>query len=173
MSGERRGWLERNAIALASLLILIPVGAIVMGGQEWISYYGYRPVAPIEIAPGETTEFGGAVFGPARLSDRSAEWRDSVPPGAKLLVAEVHVEPGESGPACDVELREADGARRHWDRPSFTTLDWSGQDFCFSDVTEPFDLETPFFVPEDADGPFFVEIQVADELPRFLRFRVE
>ena len=79
----RRGWLRRNALALGALILLLPGSAVVIGGQEWISYYGYRPISAVAVAAGESVAFAGAEFGPVTLDDATSEFRDQVPPGIR------------------------------------------------------------------------------------------
>ncbi|GAB3274049.1 hypothetical protein [Microbacterium lacusdiani] len=166
-------WWRRNGLALGALAALIPAAVIVIGGQEWITYYGYRPISPIEVPEGESVEFAGATFGDARLTDATAELTDQIPADAKVVVVEIAVRPGAEPPMCDLTLREASGAR-HWERASSPSgpLDWDGTDYCPSDSTAPYLIEAPFLLPEDAEGPFVAELVVADELPRFLRLEV-
>lgn len=163
-----RGWLRRNRLALAALVVVIPAAVVVIGGQEWITYYGYRPYAPVDVAEGDRIDFAGATFGPAQVRDVTGAHRDGIPDGARVLAAEFTVVPGESAPGCTVSLREAGGAQRHW-VPSGMVPDWSGDTFCPTDAAGPYDVSTPFVVPADAAGPFLIEVIAGDEAPRYLR----
>ncbi len=161
-------WWRRNALALAALALLIPGAVVVIGGQEWITYYGFRPISPIDVREGESADFAGATFGPARVSDGTATQRERIPNGARILVAEIPVQPGAESPGCTVTLRETTGQRRHWEvQPN--ALDRTGHVSCTTENSGRYVVEAPFLVPADATGPFAIELVVAGQQPRFLR----
>ncbi|MBO3662615.1 hypothetical protein [Microbacterium stercoris] len=165
-------WFRRNALPLGALLVLLPSAVIVVGGQEWITYYGYRPTSPIEVPEGESATFGGAEFAGARLTDETNAHFDDVPPDARLLVARFDLIPADQPDGCEVTLREDGGAGRHWIAQTYGSIEGDFVSFCDSSNADPHEISAPFLVPADAEGPFFIEVVVADEAPRFLRLSV-
>ncbi|MBB4141135.1 hypothetical protein BKA10_002929 [Microbacterium invictum] len=171
----RRGWWRRNAAALAALVVLVPVTVLVVGGNEWREYYGFRASMPVEVASGERTTYAGAEFGGADIAPLTAEGLE-VPEGARAFLVTVEVAPTTTTPpSClPLSLHEQGGAQREWSVDA--SLRWYDRDRpsgCDSLATGPYTIATPFLVPDDATGPFFVDLFVVGEAPRFLRVHLD
>lgn len=165
-------WLRRNALALIALAVLIPVGVMATGVAAWTGAKSGSPVQPIEA--GETAEFAGAQWRDPRVVDETSLHRDAVPPDARLLVAEFTVIPGGTGMGCTITLTEAEGAGRSWESQwNGAGLSWPEQPFCDMAATGPYEVRVPYFVPADAAERLHIDVVVADELPKFLRFMDE
>lgn len=169
-----RGWWRRNAVSLASVAVLVPVTVGVIAVNEWSDYDLGHATKPITVAVGETVMYSGATIGPAK-----AEFADDplAPAGTRVVSATVLVTPGSSPIACTTPvLREAGGAGRQWDEASFELdrdFDTERNTFCDSDVPIRYALTLDYLVPDDAIGPFAIEVESGDELPEFVRLVIE
>lgn len=176
----KRGWWRSNAVALVALALLIPAVVVIIGGNEWNDGSAGRPWQPIGVSPGESAAYGEAQIGPASAELISAESADdrelTVPDGMRVVVTTVRVDPGSPAISClPLVLRERDGAQRQWNGARLE-VDWpfdaAQPTSCDRDAVAPYSLVTPFLVPDDARGPFAVDIAGVDELPRFVRLDV-
>jgi hypothetical protein len=162
------GWWRANALALGALVVLIPAAALAMSWNEWAGIRQGTASEPISLAPGESAEYGGATVGPA-----SAEFTDLplAPQDARVISVTVRIDPGDPAIACAKPvLREVDGAQRQWNARDDLGREWDSDhwDFCDSEATAPYEMEIDYLVPEDASGPFAVEISSAEALPEFV-----
>lgn len=175
MGGAVTGqWWRRNAVALLSVAALLPLTAVVIGGNEWWNASRAEPVFPTTGAAGATVEFGGATWGPARVGTVAAETADDAPAGTRAIVVEVPVDPHGETLSCSTPLlRETDGEGRRWST-AVTEVDWSYDEpsSCPSDETAPFTIQVPYLVPDEATGPFGLELTVGDQLPGYLLLRL-
>ncbi|NYF17013.1 hypothetical protein HDC37_001841 [Microbacterium sp. AK009] len=169
-----RGWWRRNALPLGAVAILLPVGVLVPTGVEWWRWSQADPVFPTTAAAGESVEWAGATWGPATAVDQTSLYAADAPAGTRVLVVEIPVDPGDLSPLCTTPaLRELGGAGRQWGEAT-TEVDWRYErpTSCESGSPVPFTVSVPYLVPDDARGPFGVELTVPDELPGFLRLEV-
>ncbi len=167
-------WWRRNAVALAAVAVLLPTTAAVVGGNEWWSANQADPVFPTTVDAGATVEYGGATWGPARWGTVAADTAADAPEGARAVVIEVPVDPHGRILSCSSPmLRETDGERRRWNN-AIADVDWSYDraSSCPSDETTPFTIAVPYLVPDDATGPFSLELTVGDQLPGYLVLRL-
>jgi hypothetical protein len=168
-----RGWWRRNLTALIAVAVLVPATALVLGGNEWWFMYQGRAALPVTAASGERPAFGDAQWGPASVREVTDPDLD-IPPGTKILLVEVPVDPEDGPLSCTVEgLRELTGAGRQWDANS-TGFFWDDPrpTSCDPEAAGASAFAVPFLVPDDATGPFGLELSVVDELPRYLRLTV-
>jgi hypothetical protein len=169
-----RGWWRRNAVALAAIAVLAPVTAGVIAVNEWSAYDLGHATKPISVEPGDSARYDGAQIGPA-----SAVFTDApgTPPGTRVVSATVLVAPGEEPISCvSPLLREAGGSGRQWSEASFDLereYDPARKTSCDSELPIRYSLTLEYLVPEDATGPFVIELSAADELPRFVSLVVE
>ena len=168
------GWWRRNALALVAVAVLLPVTGAVIAGNEWWAWNQARPVFATTAQPGDDIVFAGATWGPATAAITSPGPDDEVPSGTRLVVVEVPVAPDGEGIGClRPTLRELSGEGRQWnDATSYVEWDYELDTSCDSESTGPFALSLPFLIPDDAEGPFGIDIQVGDQLPGFLRLVV-
>ena len=162
------GWWRANAIALGALVVLIPATAATISWNEWAGIRQATASEPISLAPGESAEYAGASVGPA-----SAEFTDLplVPQGARVITVTVRIDPGDPAIACpEPVLREVGGAQRQWNAHDDLGREPSSNrwTFCDSEATAPYDMEIDYLVPDDASGPFTVELSSGTELPAFV-----
>lgn len=187
-------WLRKNAVALIAVLVLAPTTIGVAVANDWGTYLSRTPSQPVEVGDGHSTRFAGTdwrVEGVTTYTETSEEGLSAdLPSGTKLVAVTVRVVPDtldENGkqPGCIVRLGEYRGASsaeiRSWSAEGFSPLGWEYRDdtesYCVSDP-EPEDLYSPysftsyFVVPADASDNLGLQLQVTDELPRYLLFRL-
>lgn len=170
-----KGWLRRNALALALAAVLLVTTVGITSWKEWSDYFGTRPTQPISAEVGIATEFGGTTW---QLVDVLAGTSDDVatiPEGTTMILARVEVTPSgdpAEAPGCMLSLYEA-GSGRAWNSAALRPIDYRTtpgyESSCLPDATEPYKLEVPFVVPTGASGDLSLVIEVADLLPQYLR----
>lgn len=170
-------WLRRNALALVAAAVLVPATALVIGGNEWWEYYAGRETFPVTVESGERADFSGATYGPATITEVAEEPEWQLPSGVKVLSAEVPVQPGDEPVRCSTPtLRELSGDGRRWTSAPFPVELPYDEDMwgsCDSERSGTYTIVVPFLVPDDVSGALGVDLAVANELPRFLRFVVD
>lgn len=167
-------WWRRNAVALAAVAVLLPITAVVVGGNEWWNANQAGPVFPTTVDAGTTVDYGGATWGPARWGTVAADTASDAPAGARAVVIEVPVDPHGKILSCSTPmLRETNGEGRRWS-DALADLDWNDDNpsSCPSDDAAPFTIEVPYLVPDDAAGPFDLELTLSDQLPGYLLLRI-
>ncbi len=168
-----RGWWRRNAVSLAAIAVLLPVTVGVIAVKEWSEWDLGHATKPITVEVGDTVTYAGARIGPAK-----AEFVDDAlaPAGTRVISTTVLVTPGATPIACRTpQLRETGGAGRQWDEASFELerdFDTERNTFCDSETPIRYSLTLDYLVPDDATGPFAIEIESGDELPEFVRLVV-
>ena len=168
------GWWRRNALSLAAIAVLLPVTVGVIAVNEWSAHDLGHPTKPITVEPGDSTTYAGARIGPAEAAFTDAA---GAPSGTRVVSATVLVTPGEEPISCvSPTLRETDGAGRQWNEASFeldleNDLDTTSS--CDSELPIRYSLTLNYLVPDDAAGPFAIELSTADALPRFVNLVVE
>jgi len=169
-----RAWWRRNTVALVALVVLVPATALILGGWEWWKVNQQGSLFPAVAAAGAEVDFAGTTWGPATIEEVPAAPGADLPAGARVVHVTIPVEPGSAPPSCSSPmLREAEGAGREW-ADAVIDVDWDYEhpSSCYSEDPGPFTMVVPYLIPADARGPFVVDLAVADELPRFLRFEV-
>jgi hypothetical protein len=168
------GWWRRNAIPLAVAAVLLPVTAGVVAFNEWSEWDLGHGTKPVTVDPGESARYAGATIGPAR-AELSTD--PAAPAGTRVVSATVLVAPGDDPLGCQSpRLRELNGAGRQWDEASFaleTDFDADRLTFCDPERPYRYSLTLDYLVPEDATGPFAIELESPDALPQYLRLVVE
>lgn len=169
-----RGWWRTNAAALVAIAVLVPVTVGAIAVNEWSSYDLGHATKPIHVEPGESARYDGARIGPA-----SAEFTDApgAPGGTRVVSATVLVTPGDEPISCvSPVLREAGGAGRQWSEASFALereYDPALKTSCDSDLPIRYSLTLEYLVPEDATGPFVIELSAADAYPQYVSLRIQ
>lgn len=168
------GWWRRNAAALAAVVVLVPVTVGVIAANEWSDGDLGHPTKATTVDAGDSAIYGGAIIGPA-----NAEFTDDagIPPGARVVHATVLITPADEPISClSPLLRETGGAQRQWDEASFELdrdYDLALKTSCDSELPIRYSLTLDYLVPEDATGPFALELSTGDALPQFVRLVVE
>jgi hypothetical protein len=165
------GWWRRNAVALAAVAVLLPATVAVVAVQEGSGAGGasHEIVVPL----GESIEYSEATVGPA-----DAEFVDDplAPRGTRVVRVTVEVVPDPAEPiACKKPLlREVSGLQREWEESSYELgRGYEELTFCSSDEIAPYSLVLDYVVPDDADGPFTVDVDSVAGWPVLARLQVE
>ena len=174
----RPGWWRRNRLALVALVLLAPATAVAVGWQEWYQYFGFgaRAVTAVEVGDGDEAELVGAVWGPVRGGEVDDVSGLDVPDDTRLIAVAVPVDASAEGVSCETPRLVEQSTGREW-RPVRLEigLPWSADEpeTCLADQLSPYELIVPFVVPEDAHGPFWVDVRPYDAGGSFLRFAFE
>lgn len=176
MTAPRRGWWRRNGLGLAAFAVLLPATVAVTSWNGWADVFSQRPSVAIDESPSGPFAFGAAEWRVVDSARGRPEQSDvPLPEGMQLVVAQVEVTPnGEEGIGCTIELVEratgrtfvADSFDGYWDASPDTTAG------CDSERIDPYVVELPFMVPDDA-GEVSLTIAVVSELPSFVRVPLE
>lgn len=172
-------WWRRNAAALGILAVLVPATVLTIGWREWHEVYdnaGRRTFA-IEVPVDGTTELAGATWGPVRsgaLEDLSGL---DAPAGTRVIAAAIMVSPDGHDPvACMRPVLVEQSTGRQWNEMRIELgFDYNPDEptACVSDATEPYEIFVPFVVPDDAEGPFWVDVAPLGVGSTFVRFAIE
>ncbi|MGZ0712488.1 hypothetical protein ACWPKO_29535 (plasmid) [Coraliomargarita sp. W4R53] len=164
-----RGWWRENAVALVALAVLAPATfGYIAYNENAVSSSGSATHA-IEVAEGDTlSPYARAWLGPASASFTT---HPDAPADTVVVEVTVAVDPGRPAISCSSPvLRETTGATRQWVEAS---TDLGGYDsdrnvFCSSEQSESYTLDLLYLVPDDATGPFAVEIFSVAEAPDYV-----
>ncbi|GAA5206374.1 hypothetical protein [Microbacterium kyungheense] len=167
------GWWRSNAVALGALVLLVPATYAAMSWNEWSTVLENSASKAVALPPGEEIPYAGATVGPA-----SAEFTElpDAPAHTRVVTVTLHIDPGDQSFSCTVpQLREADGHRRQWDARDDLGREWDPDihTFCDSEAEGPYDLTLDYLVPDDASGPFVVELESVAGRPEFVSAVVE
>ena len=172
----RRGWWRRNAWPLAALAVLLPAVFGVIGWAEWNDYFSGHPSRAVVAPPDEEYDYAGASWGPVRVDELPPPRGFQPPAGSRILEITVPVDASEEIRCLPPTLHEVGGAERQWDERTFElgeAYDPDAWNSCAGSGTEPFTIVVPFVLPDDAVGPFALDVVVDGRLPEFLRLPVE
>ena len=172
------GWLRRHGLALAAVVVLVPLTVGITFSNEWVSYYAERPSQPVAVASGASADFaatGWQVESTRRIAADSPDGVDAaLPTGSQLVVVTVAVTPQRlaadgTSPLCEARLAEAGGGElaRSWGDATFDPIDYRVADGlesgCMSDLVSPYRFEAVFVIPADVEAPLELRLQVVDE----------
>lgn len=166
--GRMSGWMRRNAVPLVALAVLAPATVLAIGWHEWSETFTGTAWRPVTAQPGGQVVVAGVTVGPATLSEAAPGAELDVPAGARGLVLEVTVTPGDAPLTCQRPTLIERETGREWQSTSLPPF-WEGDASCF-EVTAPVTFRLPYIVPADA-GALMAELSVldsGDQLPRLL-----
>lgn len=174
-----QSWWQRNRVWLVALAIVAPITGVTIfskSAREWRN----RHPATTSVDYGSTVELratggsSGATIGPA-----TATFSDTVdgPPQTRVVQVSIAIDHGGELNCASPSLRELDGERRRWTSdaeatPVPTNFDEvSAPSTCDSEQNGPYQIETAYWVPDDAVGPFAIEIRTLSP-PRVVSLKV-
>lgn len=158
-------WLRTHRLALTALMFCV---AAVAGVHLWLDVMpiAERQEKTITVVEDDTIEIAGQ-----ELTLEDARW-DEYPSPDGTRVVSVHMR-GSGGPdstSCGrVTLSEVHGSRTWLDADDVIDVPYdAGAAYCMNE-SEPYDIISVFLVPDDAEGPFFLDIDGEDRaVTRFL-----
>ena len=179
----RRGWWRSNALALCVLAVLLPATVLGIGWWKW--KYAYpdsgMPVWAVEPGKSGTVRLQGADWGPVKAKEITDTSGLDMPKHAKLILVVVPVDPtGDKGPGCSSPKLVQKSTGHVWlsARTQLGVL-WNDEEpeRCVSTLegerAEPYQLVLPYVVPDDVDGPFWVDVEPLFAKSRYVRFSVD
>lgn len=182
MAGTR-GWWRRNTLALGAVAVLLPA---TVGGAAWWGWkHAYpdsgMPLWPVTPGVSGTVDLKGATWGPVKAKVITDTSGLDMPTGATLIGVTVEVTPhGDKGPNCFApELVEQSTGRSWQSVRGELGLSWSTDEpeGCVptleGEKAEPYKLVLPYVVPEDAEGPFWVDIDPGQAESKFVRLPID
>ncbi|MFC9984174.1 hypothetical protein ACFU0W_13740 [Microbacterium keratanolyticum] len=171
----RETWWRRNRLALGAVAVLFPLAVGVIGSYEWWGYFSGRPVIAIDPDEKGVVTHADAVWGPVKSKAFATDEGFDVPPGSSLILVQIPVDvQGEKTNCEPPELVEQRTGRRWTQVRDEIGLppDSKEPTDCLADQSKPFDIFVPFVVPDDAEGPYWVEIDTLTS-PEFIRFTID
>lgn len=180
---HRRGWWRTNVIALCALVVLLP--AATAGTALWQWKYAYpdsgKPLWAVEPGKSGTVELRGAEWGPVRAKVITDTSGLTMPADATLIGVTVKVTPlQEKAPTCWAPKLIEQRTGRVWEsvRGQLGLLwDQAEPEDCVptleGEKAEPYTLVLPYVVPDDAKGPYWLEIEPDYAQSRFVRFSID
>lgn len=171
-------WWRRNRLALIALAVLIPGTAAGIGWHEWHQFYGFeeRPFQPIVVEPEHTAELVGATWGPIRGGEIEDISGFDVPDDATVIAVGIPVAAGTEGVSCagPILVHQATGREWRTARSEIGLLSDSAEpELCLKSQKGDYELIVPFVVPDDVEGPFWVDVWPQEAGGSFLRFTLE
>lgn len=122
---------------------------------------------------------------PRRAPVRSVESTDTVeytvPDGVKVIAVAVPVDPGDEAPSRMAPQLVEQSTGRQWNEMRLELgIPYSREESASCVVPtdddpalDPYELILAFGVPDDAEGPFWVEVSPAESMPRLARFSID
>lgn len=158
-------WLRRQRVALTALMF----SAIAVAGV-----YLWLDIGPV--AEAESVTITEAVDGTAEVAGQeltleSARWDEfPAPDGARIVSVRLTASGGPDSTMCgQVTLTEVHGSRTWLDAGDLVDVPYEeGESYCLEE-SAPYDIISVFAVPDDAAGPFYLDIAGEDDVvTRFL-----
>lgn len=182
MAGKQSWW-RRNALALGLVAVLVPA---TFGGAAWWEWkYAYpdsgMPLWAVEAGASGTVDLAGATWGPVTAKVITDTSQLDMPKDARLIGVTVLVTPhGDEGPSCwSPELVEQSTGRAWQSSRGELGLLWNSDEpeDCVptldGETAKPYKLVLPYIVPDDAEGPFWVDIDPGTAKSKFVRFSID
>ncbi len=155
-------WWHRQRVALIALLVAV---VAVVGVHVW---FDVLPASTDDTAMIDARNGSAEIAGQSLALD-SARWDEfDAPAGSRTLSIRVESGGGSDATACGLfTLAEAEGARVWSNARSVLDVPFdAGESFC-QEESGPYVILAVFLLPDDAEGPFVLEIPGDGEVARF------
>ena len=155
-------WGRRQRVALVALLA---AAVAVVGVHVW---FDVLPAATDDTAVVEARDGSADIAGQSLALD-SARWDEfDAPAGSRTLSIRVESDGGSDAKTCgQFTLAEAQGDRVWSNARSVLDVPYeAGESFC-QEESGPYGILAVFLLPDDAEGPFVLEIPGDGEVARF------
>lgn len=155
-------WWRRQRVALTALLV---AAAAVVAVHVWLDVLPAATGDPTTIDAGD----GAAEIAGQTLVVDSVRWDEfEAPEGSRTLSIRIDSGGGADATICGVfTLAEADGDRVWSNARSVLDVPVeAGESYC-QEASGPYVILAVFLLPDDADGPFVLEVPGDGEVARF------
>lgn len=177
---RRSRWWRCNRAGLIVLAVLLPVTVAAIGGLPWWEDFSSRANVPATARGTETVTLDGSAYGPARatLVTDTTGLTAAIPANARLIAVSVPVTPDhKTKPQCFSPVLVEQSTGRRWAEMGLALgvpydPDHSTSCATASNHQGPLEMITFYLVPQDATGPFWVDVDVIGARPEFARFSV-
>ncbi|SDM16136.1 hypothetical protein [Microbacterium azadirachtae] len=179
----RRGWWRSNLLSLGVLAVLLPATVLGIGWWKWDHAFpgSGQPVWAVEPGKSGTVELQGATWGPVRSKEVADTSGLDMPPNAKLILVGVPVDPtGDKGPGCwSPKLVQKSTGRVWLSARTELGLLWNDDEpeDCVptleGEKAERYELVLPYVVPDDVEGPFWVDLEPLSAKSKYVRFSID
>lgn len=155
-------WWRRQRVPLAALLV---AAAAVVAVHVWLDVLPATSGDPSTIEADD----GSAEIAGQTLSLDSARWDEfEAPEGSRTLSIRIDSDGGADATTCGLfTLSEADGDRVWSNARSVLDVPFdAGESYC-QEASGPYAMLAVFLLPDDAGGPFVLEVPGDGEVARF------
>jgi hypothetical protein len=175
-----RTWWRRNAVALLSLAVLIPATAGAIGWRQWSATFDQPTQRITAITPGENDEvdLAGATWGPVTSGIFTEADGFDLPAGTKIVAVKIPVDNHDLDDVaeCGAPMLTEQSSGREWTEMSVAIgleYDPDSPTTCTYQPEGPYEMLVPFIVPDDASGPYWVDVVPYGTAPVFARFSID
>ncbi|KJQ56126.1 hypothetical protein RS85_00011 [Microbacterium sp. SA39] len=149
-----------------------------VGWHEWHQYFGFGalPFQPVVVEDDDSIELAGAEWGPLRGGELDDLSGLDLPDGATVIAVGIPVDAGTEGVSCQAPVLVDQKTGREWRtaRSEIGLLyDPDEPESCVKIDKGEYELIVPFVVPDDVEGPFWVDVWPQKAGGSFLRFSLE
>ncbi|MGB4135581.1 MAG: hypothetical protein WA971_03390 [Microbacterium sp.] len=183
---RERGWWRRNALSLVAMAVLLPATIGAISWQEFRFFHDYRPTEPVLPDAEGIVDLAGAEWGPVKAVVIEDTTGLTVPEGSKVIAVAVPVaphplaagtDPEKSKVRCDAPQLVEQSTGRQWSQMlrelGFPYQADEPTDCVLQEGDDPFRILVPFVVPEDVEGPFWIDVPTTRAYPEFPRLPVD
>lgn len=170
------GWWRRNRIALLAIVVLLPVIGIGTWLYQWQIGFSMKPAQTAVVAKADSTvDLNGATWGPIQAGEARDVTGLDVPEDTRVIISIIPVDPDADEVHCEAPRLVQQSTGRQW-KPLRSELGvpYVTEEYerCNPGLAEPYQLVVAFVVPDDASGPFWVDVTSLTDA-RFVRFSID
>ncbi|WP_164234790.1 hypothetical protein [Microbacterium hydrocarbonoxydans] len=165
-----RGWWRTNALPVGILAVLLPASVLSIGWRDWTIAHSvaFDRTTPIVAEDGGTADLSGATWGPIRAAVIHDTSGMTLPPHTQVIGVAIPVDTDPADPVrCDRPILTEQSTGRQWNEMSvelgfvYSATEHASCDF---EATGAYEIIVPFVVPDDVEGPFWVDVVPYNEV---------